>query len=68
MYGSGPRVATRYASALGRNVPSADGSGLPVSGIVSQILLERRELAALAGRLGKDDALAQDRVALAPSP
>ncbi len=34
MYGSGPRVATRYASAVGRKCRARTGSGLPVSGIV----------------------------------
>jgi hypothetical protein len=33
MYRSGPRVATRYASALGRNARARTGSGLPVNGI-----------------------------------
>ena len=33
MYGSGPRVATRYASALGRKARARTGSGFPVKGI-----------------------------------
>ncbi len=62
MYGSGPRVATRYASAVGRNVaygqrPACQGDGL-------EVLLERGELTALPWRLGEDDTLSQNRVAL----
>ena len=64
MYGSGPRVATRYASAVGRKCRARIGSGLPVSAIDCEILFERGTLTALARRLRKDDALAHDQVAL----
>ena len=58
MYGSGPRVAARYASAVGRPNRARTGSGRPVKRNGQQVLFERSTLTTIASRLGTHDALA----------